>query len=197
MGISKNTQWDWGERTAVVGLVLFLGSTLPLFLVLVGFMLFANPDVLPEPDDSMSESTSVAIAMTAMVTTVCQILGLALVLWALFVQQVRRRWFYIWMQFASVMMLFSVGSIFLAIIVSRYLHYRKTEFRSTLPFAPPPLPVSSQPTASRAHHASMASDSASQGRLDALEEENRRLKTIVAEQAMDIRLLKESGSEKV
>ena len=196
MGTLKNASWDWGERVAAAGLVLFLGATLPLFLFVVGFMLFFDPEVLPAPDASMSESASAALAITAMVTTVCQCLGLALVLWALFVRKVRRRWFYLWMQLASVMMLFSAGSIFLAIIVSRYLYARKDEFRWPLRSTPPPIP-SSVEGIQQAPDAAVMPDSAMAGRLDALEAENRRLKAIVAEQAIDIRQLKGAGAERL
>ena len=176
-----------GERLAKTGLWLLVPPSLLMLIFIMCLLTFPTfMDLVlgenEEPEDGLSAFN--LFMQVFMFGMLFQYAGLGMVLWALMASKCRARWFYYWMQVVTVLMLFaSPGGIILAIVVSRYLHYKKVEFFeeklaiSPVPAAminPPPFPPE-QPI------------------VQGLEEENARLKVIVAEQALDIQRLK-SGS---
>jgi len=200
MDSSINKRQAGGERIARVGMVMFLAGTLPFILLVLFFVMVlelgTDLDFLTGLESVFeSDFFSAAIAVSAMVITVVQNIGLGLLLWALFIKKVRRPWFYLWMQVASVLMIFSAGSIVLAIVVSRYLYHQKHEFREVIEVPPPPIPA-----AATGLPAAVPGGTATGGdreRLEALEAENRSLRKIVADQALLVQKLRSADGEEV
>lgn len=189
-----------GDRVAKIGLVCLFSTNL-IILSLFAAAVFLPPYLGMEEDwvghfDAAAPENaalSITVAVGSMATLLIQFIGVGMVLWALFALKVRRRWFYWWMQLATVSaLLASPGGLVLAIVVGRYLYYNRAEFFDRSPLGPPPVPVATQgATASSA--GKQGTNVAVSRHSSVLEEENRQLKAIVAEQAMEIQYLKESS----
>lgn len=172
----------WGSILFIGENTLFIGG---LFLLLT----FGGVSSFERVSANIGERFSGLLVIGLMVLTAVQHGSLLMILWALFSRKYRARWFYYATQVSSVCMLFSAGGIILAIVVSRYLHHNRAEFFGALSTTPPPLPVS-RDAASPANSAS-PSPSADASDLASALEENRRLKALVANQALQ---LQERGS---
>lgn len=174
-----------GEGLARAGLWLFMLPTLSLilyFMCLLSVPAFMDM-TLGGPESAEGGSAAALFFIPGMmVGLAAQYAGLGMVLWALMVSKCRARWFYGWMQFATVLTLISSpGGIVLAVVVSRYLYYHKAEFYPSASSVPPlPFASAAPPQPGRADGL----------RAPMLEDENARLKAIVADQALEIQRLK-------
>jgi len=192
---SSGAPWKKGERMALAGTLIYGVPNLMVFLLILVFMMVPivlNVDWLPAPDTSSVQSQDNTL-MDVLFAGLCLLwavdhIGLAMILWALFVAKLRVRWFYYVMQVATVLMLFSAGSILLALVVSRYLHSTRGEFvtRNGVPpcsTAPVPPIYNAEPPLLKARR--------SVAQRDDIVLENERLKQIVAAQSLEIHRLKE------
>lgn len=184
-----------GERIALVGLAL---CWLPGFSVVAPALIELFFDT-PDTSTGILDSYSIRL-ITSPVTIfwgMMNLLGVALALWALLSARLRVPWFYYAMQLTCVVMLTWVWGIIPAILLSRYIHYRKREFLQETPTPPgaaasdltgPRLPRAPEPSLS------IPVPDLNPGRED-LAQENARLRRIIAAQVIEIDRLKESAPE--
>lgn len=167
----------WGSIIYLTANFVFIGA----FVVMLEFVDFSSGAVTP---GSSEDTLGMVLASSTMLFTGVQHVSLLMILGALFARKFRAPWFYYASNVSSVFMLCSVGGPILAILVSRYLHQNRSEFFATAAETPSPLSVQTEPetlkTSVNSAHALEPPDFA------ALLEENRRLKTLVAEQALQL-----------
>lgn len=173
-----------GHGLAKWGSILFIGENTLLIGGLVLLLSFGDVSSLESATANAETRFSGLLVSMLMVLTAVQHGSLLMILLALFSRKYRARWFYYATQISSVLMLASAGGIILAIVVSRYLHHCRAEFFGVPDTPPPPLPVTPERTApANSGSPSPAADAAD---LVAVLEENRRLKSLVADQALQL-----------